>query len=319
MSSLRHPTVDAIALIGPTASGKTAAALALAAHLPIEIVSIDSALVFRHMDIGTAKPTPAERAVCPHHLIDVIDPVEAYSAAMFREDAIRLIDGIRARGHVPLLVGGTMLYLKALREGLSDLPEADPELRAEIDREAAARGWPALHAELARLDPDAAARLEPGDAQRIQRALEIVRLTGRPLAENYAKREDEASPKLAVIALDVSDRGVLHERIRLRFDAMLDAGLVDELDALRARFPLAPGMPSMRCVGYRQAWEYLDGEYDFETLRERGLYATRQLAKRQITWQRKFATEWPELSRIDCLASDVVARVRDAVFSSVGA
>ncbi len=318
MSCLTNASVDAIAIIGPTASGKTAAALALAERLPIEIVSVDSALVFRYMDIGTAKPSVMEREICPHHLIDIIDPVDAYSAAMFRADAKRLIVEIRARGRMPLLVGGTMLYVKALRDGLSDLPEADSTLRTEIDREAAILGWPALHQQLARLDPDAAARLDPGDAQRIQRALEIVRLTGRPLAENYARRENDCSPRLAVIGLEASDRGVLHERIRRRFDAMLDAGLVEELESLRARFPLTPGMPSMRCVGYRQAWEYLDGAYDFETLRDRGLYATRQLAKRQITWQRKFASEWPELMRIDCLTPDFVLRVRDAVLAVAG-
>ncbi len=319
MPRLPHETIDAIALIGPTASGKTAIALALAEYFPIEIISLDSALVFRYMDIGTAKPTPTERAVCPHHLIDIVDPVEAYSAALFRQDAIGLIKAITARGRIPVLVGGTMLYLKALRDGLSDLPQADPELRAQIDRQAAAQGWPALHAELAQLDPDAAARLEPGDAQRIQRALEIVRLTGHSLAENYAKREDEASPKLAVIALEASAREVLHEHIRQRFDTMLASGLVGELKALRARFALAPGMPSMRCVGYRQAWEYLAGDYDFETLRARGLYATRQLAKRQITWQRKFASEWPELQSLDCFAPDLRARVREAVARAVGA
>ncbi|MCL2658400.1 MAG: tRNA (adenosine(37)-N6)-dimethylallyltransferase MiaA [Betaproteobacteria bacterium] len=313
-------TVDAIALIGPTASGKTACALGLAERLPIEIISIDSALVFRGMDIGTAKPTRQEQAVCPHHLIDIIDPTESYSAAMFRADALRLIDEIRARGRIPLLVGGTMLYLKALRDGLSDLPEADPELRAEIDRTATRCGWPALHAELARLDPTAAARLEPGDAQRIQRALEIVRLTGRPLAENYARREtDSPSPRIAIVGLEASDRGVLHERIRQRFNAMLDNGLVDELCALRARFSLKPEMPSMRCVGYRQAWEYLAGEYDFAMLRERGLYATRQLAKRQITWQRKFTANWPELKNLDCLQPDIVQRVQDTLLAALQA
>jgi len=303
---------DAIALIGPTASGKTACALDLAQHLPCEIISIDSALVFRDMDIGTAKPTPAELASCPHHLIDVIDPTGAYSAAQFRADAIRLIAEIRARGRVPLLAGGTMLYLKALHDGLSDLPQADAELRAEIDRDARVRGWPALHADLAQIDPAAAAQLKPNDAQRIQRALEIVRLTGRSLAENYAQREDDSdTPSLAILALEPSDRSVLHKRIAQRFEGMLEAGLLAEVAALRERYTLTPEMPSMRCVGYRQAWEHLDGDYDWVELRDRGIYATRQLAKRQITWQRKFATEWSEVTRIDCLRADLVEAVRN--------
>ncbi|MCX9155198.1 tRNA (adenosine(37)-N6)-dimethylallyltransferase MiaA [Niveibacterium sp. 24ML] len=304
---------DAIALIGPTASGKTACALALARHLDCEIISVDSALVFRDMNIGTAKPTPAEQQICLHHLIDVIDPTQAYSAAQFRADAIRLIGEIRSRGRLPLLVGGTMLYLKALRDGLSDLPQADADLRAEIDREAAHAGWPAMHAKLALLDPDAAARLDPGDAQRIQRALEIVRLTGRPLAENYAKKEANDAPAMCVIALDAADRSLLHARIKHRFDQMLDGGLIEEVLTLKARYALNAEMPSMRCVGYRQVWEHLDGAYDFAGLRERGLYATRQLAKRQITWQRKFSAEWPELTALDCLDPALPDRVRETV------
>lgn len=304
---------DALALIGPTASGKTACALALAEALPVEIISIDSALVFRDMDIGTAKPSVAERAQCPHHLIDIIDPTESYSAAAFREDALRLIGEIRARGHLPVLVGGTMLYLKALHDGLSELPQADPELRAEIDRLAREQGWPALHAELARLDADAAARLAPNDAQRIQRALEIVRLSGRPLAENYARRtQAQDAPTMKILALEPSDRGVLHERIAQRFDAMLEAGLVDEVRSLRERYRLSPELPAMRCVGYRQAWEYLDGDIDARELREHGIYATRQLAKRQLTWQRKFAAQWPKLQTFDCLRPDLVEAIRAA-------
>lgn len=304
---------DALALIGPTASGKTACALALAESRPIEIISLDSALVFRDMDIGTAKPSREERARCPHHLIDIIDPTDSYSAAAFREDALRLIGEIRARDHLPVLVGGTMLYLKALHDGLSELPQADPELRAEIDRAAREQGWPALHAELARLDPDAAAVLKPNDAQRIQRALEIVRLSGRPLAENYARRAQAGdAPKMRILALEPSDRGVLHERIAQRFDAMLAAGLVDEVRSLRERYPLNPELPAMRCVGYRQAWEHLDGGIDARELRERGIYATRQLAKRQLTWQRKFTGEWPELQTFDCLRPDLAERIRAA-------
>lgn len=306
--SVVHP--PALLLLGPTASGKTACALALAAALPVEIVSVDSALVYRDMDIGTAKPTPEERAACPHHLIDIVSPEEAYSAARFRAEALAVMDEIAARGRIPLLAGGTMLYFKALREGLSDLPPADAALRAELDRAALERGWPALHAELAALDPAAAARLEPTDAQRIQRALEIVRLTGRPLADSYARREMAAPPwRLLPIALAPSDRSVLHARIAQRFDAMLAAGLLDEVRRLRARYRLDLGLPSMRCVGYRQAWEHLDGLYDLDTLRFKGIAATRQLAKRQLTWQRQFRETWPELVEIDCLAPDLAGTV----------
>jgi len=300
----------ALLLLGPTASGKTASALALARALPIEIVSVDSALVYRDMDIGTAKPSAEERAVCPHHLIDVVSPEENYSAARFRVDALRLIAEIGARGRIPVLAGGTMLYFKALRDGLSDLPAADADLRAEIDAEAARLGWPALHAELGRLDPAAAARLEPTDAQRIQRALEIVRLTGRPLADSYAQRAVEPLPfEMLPIALVPSDRSVLHARIERRFDQMLAAGLIDEVRELRARHALDPTMPSMRCVGYRQVWEYLDGRDDYDAMRFKGIAATRQLAKRQLTWQRQFRETWPELVEIDCLRADVADAV----------
>ena len=300
----------AIALLGPTASGKTAVSLALADSLPVEIISVDSALVYRDMDIGTAKPEAAERARCPHHLIDIISPEERYSAASFRQDACRLMREITARGRIPLLAGGTMLYFKALQEGLSELPQADAGLRHEIDREAARRGWPALHAELARLDPQAAARLEPGDAQRIQRALEIVRLTGEPLAASYARREPASLPcRIQPIALAPSDRSVLHARIEQRFEAMLGAGLVDELRSLRSRYALTPEMPSMRCVGYRQAWAHLDGRLDLGQLRATGVAATRQLAKRQLTWQRQFRESWPALIEFDCLSDDLAHEV----------
>lgn len=300
----------AILLMGPTASGKTACALSLAQQLPVEIISVDSALVYRDMDIGTAKPSRDEQAVCPHHLIDIVSPEEAYSAARFCEDARRLMGEITARGHIPLLVGGTMLYYKALREGLSDLPEADAELRREIEDAAARDGWPALHAELARLDPDAAARLEPNDAQRIQRALEIVRLTGQPLAASYARRELQAdSHRYIPLALTPGDRAVLHARIARRFDTMLLAGFVDEVVALRKHYRLDPNLPSMRCVGYRQALEYLDGYIDLPTMRDKGIFATRQLAKRQITWQRNFRENWGDLVELDCLADDLAARV----------
>ena len=304
----------ALLLLGPTASGKTACALALAQTLPVEIISVDSALVYRDMDIGTAKPSAAELASCPHHLIDVLSPEAAYSAARFRADAIRLMTEIHARGRLPLLVGGTMLYFKALRDGLSDLPPADVELRRELDAAASLRGWPALHAELALLDPAAAARLEPTDSQRIQRALEIVRLTGRPLADSYDKKEDVPLPcRLLGLALLPSAREVLHERIAQRFDAMLAAGLVDEVRGLRARYRLDPALPSMRCVGYRQAWEYIDGTIDHDELRFRGIAATRQLAKRQLTWQRQFHTRWHGLVELDCLRPDLTAAVRETV------
>mgnify|MGYP002145110140 FL=1 len=309
----------AILLMGPTASGKTACALALARVLPVEIVSVDSALVYRDMDIGTAKPSRDELAACPHHLIDIVTPEEAYSAALFCADARRLMGEITARGRIPLLVGGTMLYYKALREGLSELPDADPILRREIEDAAARDGWPALHAELARLDPAAAARLQPRDAQRIQRALEIVRLTGQPLAASYARREAAADThRYLPIALCPGDRAVLHARIERRFDAMLLAGFVDEVAALRDKYHLTPELPSMRCVGYRQALEYLDGEVSLATFRDKGIFATRQLAKRQLTWQRNFRDNWPELAEVDSLAADAEARVRALVEAALG-
>lgn len=300
----------ALLLLGPTASGKTASALALAQRLPVEIISVDSALVYRDMDIGTAKPSAEEQACCPHHLIDIVSPQESYSAAEFRADALRLMTEITARGRIPLLAGGTMLYFKALRDGLSELPPADAAIRHEIDAQASAQGWPAVHASLARLDPEAAARLNPGDAQRIQRALEIVRVTGRPLAESYARREMTPPPfNLLSIALAPSDRGVLHQRIADRFEQMIGAGLIDEVARLRSRYVLDTSMPSMRCVGYRQAWAYLDGEDDLDSLRFKGVAATRQLAKRQLTWQRQFRDDWPQLIELDCLRADLANAV----------
>ncbi len=273
-----------ICLAGPTGCGKTAAALAIAEVLPVEIISVDSALVYRGMDIGTAKPTAAEQAAVPHHLIDILDPLDSYSAAEFVRDAKRLAAEITARGRLPLLVGGTMLYFKALFDGLSTLPQADAELRAAIDAEAAERGWPALHAELARLDPETAERLAPNDSQRIQRALEVIRLTGQPLSLLHAATRDEGVD-WPLFSLEPFDRAWLHERLAQRFDLMLQQGLLDEVRALRARGDLSLALPSMRCVGYRQAWEALDAN-DFHDLRERGIAATRQLAKRQITWLR---------------------------------
>jgi tRNA dimethylallyltransferase len=296
-----------VSIMGPTASGKTAAALAIAERIPAEIISVDSALVYREMDIGTAKPTAAELAQVPHHLIDILDPLESYSVMQFRQDAIRLAAEIHARGKLPLLVGGTMLYFKGLKDGLDALPQADAALRAELDAEAAAIGSPAMHAKLAALDPVTAERLKPNDSQRIQRALEIIALTGQPMSALLAQAPKTELPfTLLPIALEPSDRSVLHTRIATRFDAMLKGGaLLDEVKALRARGDLHLGLPSMRCVGYRQSWEYLDGAYGLSELRERGIAATRQLAKRQLTWLRSM----DDRHIIDCLAPDATGSI----------
>ncbi|ASV97132.1 tRNA (adenosine(37)-N6)-dimethylallyltransferase MiaA [Paraburkholderia aromaticivorans] len=300
-------------LLGPTASGKTAAALALAARRPVEIISVDSALVYREMDIGTAKPTAEERAVAPHHLIDIVDPTDAYSAAQFRADTLRLTGEIHARGRVPLLVGGTMLYYKALTQGLNDLPAADAELRATLDADAAREGWPAMHARLAAVDPVTAARLAPNDSQRIQRALEVFMLSGQAMSALLAApaRVDDAAAawRFVPIALEPSDRGVLHARIEKRFDAMLAGGFVEEVVRLRERGDLLPEMPSMRCVGYRQVWEYLDGAVDYSTMRDKGVFATRQLCKRQLTWLRSMT----ERMVVDCCDPHATARVLEAI------
>ena len=304
-----------LALAGPTASGKTAAAVALAQALYAEIVSVDSALVYRGMDIGTAKPTQEERGGVPHHLIDIRDPLQPYSAAEFAADATRVIAEIHARGRVALLAGGTMLYFKALFDGLDAMPAADAAVRAELDAEAAQRGWPAMHAELAKVDPATAARLAPNDSQRIQRALEVWRLTGRPLSAWHATKKGAADAvsmrPTALFSLEPQERAWLHARIAQRFGAMLDAGLVDEVKALRARGDLSPDLPSMRCVGYRQTWEALDaaersgGAIDLDALRERGIAATRQLAKRQLTWLRSM----PHRHVIAADAPDAVGRL----------
>jgi tRNA dimethylallyltransferase len=302
MSAPSHP--PAIFLMGPTASGKTALAVSLVQHFPLEIISVDSALVYRGMDIGTAKPDPATLARAPHHLLDIRDPAEAYSAAAFYDDARRLMADIVARGKVPLLVGGTMLYFRALLQGLDDLPRADAALRKQIEAEAAARGWPALHAELARVDPETAARLAPNDSQRIGRALEIFRLSGMPMSALLDRVQSELPYRVLQLALIPSDRAVLHQRIAERFDAMLAEGLVDEVETLRRQHVLKPDLPSMRAVGYRQAWAYLDGDIDMKALREQGIAATRQLAKRQLTWLRS----WPDVVTLDCLADDLEAQ-----------
>ena len=301
-----HAQPAIVALAGPTASGKSAAALVLAQALDAEVVSVDSALVYRGMDIGTAKPTAAERARVPHHLLDIRDPAQSYSAAEFAADAQQCVRSIRARGRRVLLVGGTMLYFKALMEGLSALPAADPDVRAAIEAQASEQGWPALHAELARVDPATAARLAPRDAQRIQRALEVFRLTGRPLSQFHGDQvQPEGLRPDLFVSLEPGDRAWLHERIALRFDAMLAAGFIDEVRRLRARGDLHPRLPSMRAVGYRQAWEALDGVISLDSLRERGIAATRLLAKRQLTWLRSM----PQRQVIACDAPDALPQL----------
>jgi tRNA dimethylallyltransferase len=277
----------AILLMGPTASGKTGVALELARHFPAEIVSVDSALVYRRMDIGTAKPDLATRLKVPHHLIDIIDPTGNYSAAQFCDDALGAMRDIVERNHVPLLTGGTMLYFKALQEGLSDLPAADANIRMVIDAMAVKAGWPAIHRELERIDPATAERLDPNDAQRIQRAMEIFYLTGKPMSELIAAGRNASPPyRMIPIALIPGDRAALHQRIAARFEEMLELGLINEVRALREDYDLESSLPSMRCVGYRQVWQYLDGEFGLGALRDKAVAATRQLAKRQLTWLR---------------------------------
>lgn len=302
-----HP---AILLMGPTASGKTAVAMALAERFPVELISVDSAQVFRDMDIGTAKPDAATLARYPHRLIDLISPEESYSAARFRADALAAMSEITATGKVPLLVGGTMLYFRALLHGLAELPQADAALRAKIDAEAADKGWPAMHARLATLDPATAARLHPGDSQRLQRALEICLLSGRPMSELLAASEKQTTPyAFQSLALLPSARSVLHERIARRFDEMLLAGLDEEVRQLREKYALSLNLPSMRCVGYRQVWEAQDGLMPRTEMRDRGIYATRQLAKRQITWLgNSFAAE-----TFDCLDPALSERIGERV------
>ena len=311
---MKHHRV--IALAGPTASGKTAAAMAIAQQHEVEIISVDSALVYQGMDIGTAKPTAAELAAVPHHLIDIRDPLNAYSAAEFVQDAERLIADINARGKTALLVGGTMLYFKALIDGLDDMPKADAATREKIARDALERGWPALHAELALVDPVTAERLKPNDSQRISRALEVFKLTGSPLShfqtknatKDIAARAYKYCPT-SLISLEPSDRSWLHVRIAHRFDVMLAAGLIEEVKALRARSDLHADLPSMRCVGYRQAWEVLNGTSDMTTLRDKGIFATRQLAKRQITWLRSM----PQRQVVACDSPDALQQVLSLV------
>ena len=306
--------VDAIAIVGPTASGKTAAALALAQALEpqggVEIISMDSALIYRDMDIGTAKPSRAELAAVPHHLIDILDPLQSYSAAEFVKDSSRLMTDIHARGKTPLLVGGTMLYLKALLEGLNDIPAANTQIRSQIQQQAAHLGWPAMHALLAQVDPQTAARLAPGDSQRVGRALEVWTATGQTLSSFHQSAKAHVPDwHIPVISLEPAERSWLHQRIALRFDQMMAAGFLDEVKALRARGDLNPDLPSMRCVGYRQAWEGLDAGWSESEIMERGIYATRQLAKRQITWLRSM----PQRLLIAADGPDVPAQVQQAV------
>ena len=333
MKTASSSSLPCIALAGPTASGKTAAALALSQVLaaqgqPAEIISVDSALVYRGMDVGTAKPSPQELATVPHHLIDIRDPLHAYSAAEFVQDTHRLVAEIRARGALPLLVGGTMLYFKALWDGLDDMPSADPAVRARIEAQAAAQGWPALHAELARIDPITAARLAPADSQRIQRALEVWQVSGQPLshfhqAQQRRNAQNGCVAEGAFFSLEPENRAWLHQRIAQRFDAMLEAGLIDEVRQLRARGDLHPDLPSMRCVGYRQVWQALDEQalqgsaanLDHALLRERGLAATRQLAKRQMTWLRGM----PQRQTIVCDQANALQQVVQQVLKHLNA
>ena len=308
--------LDAIAIVGPTASGKTAAALALAHALQgqAEIISVDSALVYRGMDIGTAKPSRQELAAVPHHLIDTIDPLQNYSAAEFARDATRLIGEIHARGRTPLLVGGTMLYLKALLAGLNDIPAADPQVREAIQARAAQVGWPALHAELMQIDPVTAARLAPGDSQRVGRALEVWTATGQTLS-SFHQSAKAAAPDwhIPVLSLEPQDRSWLHQRIAQRFALMMAQGFMDEVRQLRARGDLNPDLPSMRCVGYRQAWQGLDEGWREAEIAERGIFATRQLAKRQITWLRSMDTRHV----IAADAPDALAQVLETALNAL--
>ena len=306
MNPPNHP--PAILLMGPTASGKTALTAQLAQSLACEVISVDSAQIYKEMNIGTAKPDAEFLKKIPHHGIDIIEPHETYSAAKFRDDALVHMREITERGKIPLLVGGTMMYFKALVEGMNDLPEADPMVRLMIDTLAEEKGWAGVHANLMNVDPQTAARLDPNDSQRIQRAMEIYHLTGKPMSEWLAKPKYVYFPYTPItISITPSDRGVLHERIATRFREMLDAGLVDEVARLREEYALEPDMPSMRCVGYRQTWQHLNGAFGLAELFDQGVAATRQLAKRQLTWLRSMdhATEF------DCLAPDLSALIME--------
>ncbi|WP_105102795.1 tRNA (adenosine(37)-N6)-dimethylallyltransferase MiaA [Microbulbifer pacificus] len=305
--SLGDTRPRAIFLMGPTASGKTDLAMAISEHLPVELISVDSALVYRGLDIGSAKPAPEELARYPHRLIDICDPAESYSAGRFREDALAAMEEITAVGKIPLLVGGTMLYFKTLLQGMAEMPEADPEFRAQVEARAAAEGWPALHRELEKVDPALAAELHPNHSVRIERALEVYHLTGKTMTQLRAEQE-RTSPlahyRVQQLAILPRDRAMLHQRIALRFERMLENGFIDEVKALRARGDLHKDLPAIRAVGYRQVWEYLDGDTDYAQMREAGIAATRQLAKRQLTWLRG----WPDVDYL--YAQDPGGKVR---------
>ncbi len=304
------PVQRAILLMGPTASGKTAAAIELTARFPLEIISVDSAMVYQDMNIGTAKPDAATLAAAPHHLIDLITPEQSYSAARFHDDALAVMADIQSRGKIPVLTGGTMLYFRALREGLSVLPQADRVLRMQIEQEAVERGWPAMHAELVACDPQVAAGINPFDAQRIQRALEVFRMTGQPMSWWWAHgRATRPVIDWLSLALTVDDRPRLHQRIAQRFSTMLQDGLLAELDYLRKTYTLDADMPSMRCVGYRQAWAFQQGQSSRDELLARGIYATRQLAKRQLTWLRGMH----EAERFDCFSPNLIAQLSQRI------
>lgn len=309
-------TYPVLCLAGPTASGKSAASQALAERWPVEIIVMDSATIYRGMDIGTAKPSLVEQARVPHHLIDIRDPAQAYSAAEFRNDALELIAQIHTRGRLPVLCGGTMMYYKILREGISDLPQGNADMRARIDEEARLRGWPALHSDLAQYDPATAARLAPNDSQRLQRAIEIYRSSGVPMSEWLARsRPASDSPYTYVtLSLEPSDRLALHARIAQRYRAMLEEGLLEEVARLHGRGDLHTGLPSIRCVGYRQLWDHLDSRVSLQTAVEQAIAATRQLAKRQLTWLRSDS----ERQVVDCLAPDTASQVIDAVAAVLG-
>jgi tRNA dimethylallyltransferase len=311
---MTSPEPPVLCLAGPTASGKSAASYAIAKVLPIEIINVDSATIYRGMDIGTAKPDSQAQREIPHHLLDILDPAESYSAAQFRTDAMACIQEIRARGHVPLLVGGTMLYFKVLREGIDALPQGDEQWRARLQARAAEHGWPALHAELARVDPETAARLAPNDSQRIGRALEVYEVTGQALSSLFRQpdqRTDKGIPTV-LISLEPSDRQALHARIENRFDEMLATGFVEEVRRLHARGDLHTGLPSIRCVGYRQLWDFVQGDCSLELAREKAIAATRQLAKRQLTWLRSMT----DRQVVDCLAPDAINQVLQRVKSA---
>lgn len=304
------PLPRAIFFMGPTASGKSRIALDIAKHFPVEIISVDSAQVYRHMDIGTAKPDPATLSRTPHHLINLIDPDQHYSAAQFRSDALTVMQEITQRNKIPLLVGGTMLYFRALQDGLSPLPSADPDLRLMLENMAKELGWPAMHQKLAALDQETATRIKPTDSQRIQRALEVCYLTQRPMSEILrTPRQTDFPYRKINIALIPSDRGQLHLRIAERFESMLKCGLIDEVQTIRQQFSsLNTESPAMRCVGYRQTCLYLDNQINFTELRDMGIAATRQLAKRQLTWLRSMKTDG--IQEFDCLTNDLTTQVQ---------